>query len=164
MMHIKLKNKKLHFSNYKIKCAIGKRGISRKKKEGDGCTPKGAFKFKYLLYRKDRIFKIRSHLKKIVIKKNMGWCDDSSSNSYNKLIKFPFIYSAEKLYRKESIYDVILVIDYNLKPIVKDKGSAIFLHIAKKNFSSTKGCVAISKKNMKLLLTFINKKTKLIIS
>jgi len=163
-MHIKLKNKKLHFSNYKIKCAIGKRGISRKKKEGDGCTPKGAFKFKYLLYRKDRIFKIRSHLKKIVIKKNMGWCDDSSSNSYNKLIKFPFTHSAEKLYRKESIYDVILVIDYNLKPIVKDKGSAIFLHIAKKNFSSTKGCVAISKKNMKLLLTFINKKTKLIIS
>jgi len=163
-MHIKLKNKKLHFSNYKIKCAIGKRGISRKKKEGDGCTPKGAFKFKYLLYRKDKIFKIRSHLKKIVIKKNMGWCDDSSSNSYNKLIKFPFIHSAEKLYRKESVYDVILVIDYNLKPIVKGKGSAIFLHIAKKNYSSTKGCVAISKKNMKLLLTFINKKTKLIIS
>ena len=164
MMHIKLKNKKLHFSNYKIKCAIGKRGISRKKKEGDGCTPKGAFKFKYLLYRKDKIFKIRSHLKKIVIKKNMGWCDDSSSNSYNKLIKFPFIHSAEELYRKESVYDVILVIDYNLKPIVKDKGSAIFLHIAKKNYSSTKGCVAISKKDMKLLLTFINKKTKLIIS
>ena len=163
MMHIKLKNKKLHFSNYKIKCAIGKRGISRKKREGDGCTPKGAFKFKYLLYRKDKIFKIRSHLKKIVIKKNMGWCDDSSSNSYNKLIKFPFIHSAEKLYRKESIYDVILVINYNLKPIVKDKGSAIFLHIAKKNYSPTKGCLAISKKDMKLLLTFINKKTKLII-
>ena len=163
MMHIKLKNKKLYFHNYKVKCALGKRGISRKKKEGDGCTPKGAFKFKYLLYRKDKIFKIRSHLKKIVIKKNMGWCDDSSSNSYNKLIKFPFTHSAEKLYRKESIYDVILVIDYNLKPIVKDKGSAIFLHIAKKNYSSTKGCVAISKKDMKLLLTFINKKTKLII-
>ena len=163
MMHIKLKNKKLYFSNYKIKCAIGKRGISRKKREGDGCTPKGVFKFKYLLYRKDKIFKIRSRLKKIVIKKNMGWCDDSSSNSYNKLIKFPFIHSAEKLYRKESIYDVILVINYNLKPIVKDKGSAIFLHIAKKNYSSTKGCIAISKKDMKLLLTFINKKTKLII-
>ena len=163
-MHIFIKNKKLFLDDYKIKCAIGKRGISRKKKEGDGCTPKGAFKFKYLLYRKDKIFKIRSHLKKIVIKKNMGWCDDSSSNSYNKLIKFPFTHSAEKLYRKESIYDVILVIDYNLKPIVKDKGSAIFLHIAKKNYSSTKGCVAISKKDMKLLLTFINKKTKLIIS
>ena len=164
MMHIKLKNKKLYFGEYKVKCAIGKRGISRKKREGDGCTPKGFFKFKYLFYRKDRVAKIKSYLKKIIIKKNMGWCDDPGSNSYNKLIKFPFTHSAEKLYRKESIYDVILVIDYNLKPIVKDKGSAIFLHITKKNYSPTKGCVAISKKDMKLLLTFINKKTKLIIS
>ena len=164
MTHIKLKNKKLYFNNYKIKCAIGKRGISRTKREGDGCTPKGTFKFKYLLYRKDKIFKIRSHLKKIVIKRNMGWCDDPRSSSYNKLIKFPFIYSAEKLYKKESVYDIILVIDYNLRPITKNKGSAIFLHITKKNYGPTKGCVAISKKDMKLLLTFINKKTKLIIS
>ncbi len=164
MMHIKLKNKKLYYGNYKIKCAVGKRGISRKKIEGDGCTPKGAFKFKYLLYRKDKIFKIRTCLKKVAIKKNMGWCDDPSSRSYNKLIKFPFIHSAEKLYKKESTYDVILVIDYNLRPIIKNKGSAIFLHIAKKNYRSTEGCVAISKKDMKLLLTFINKKTKLIIS
>ena len=162
-MHIKLKNKKLYFSNYKVKCAIGKRGISRKKREGDGCTPKGTFKFKYLLYRKDKIFKIRSNLKKIVINKNMGWCDDPNSNFYNKLIKFPFMHSAEKLYKKESIYDIILVIDYNLKPVLKNKGSAIFLHIAKKNYSQTKGCVAISKKDMKLLLAFINKKTKLIV-
>ena len=164
MMHIKLKNKKLYFGNYKIKCAIGKRGISRKKREGDGCTPKGAFKFKYLLYRKDKIFKIRSYLKKITIKKNMGWCDDPNSNSYNKLIKFPFIYSAEKLHKNENTYDVVLIIDYNLRPVIKNKGSAIFLHIAKKNYSPTKGCVAISKKDMKLLLTYINKKTKLIIS
>jgi len=162
-MHIKLKNKKLYFGNYKIKCAIGKRGISRKKSEGDGCTPKGTFKFKYLFYRKDKISKIKSSLRKIPIKKNMGWCDDVKSNFYNKLIKFPFVYSAEKLYRKENIYDVIIIIDYNLKPIVKNKGSAIFLHIAKKNYTPTKGCVAISKKDMKLLLAFINKKTKLII-
>ena len=93
----------------------------------------------------------------------MGWCDDVKSNFYNKLIKFPFVYSAEKLYRKENIYDVIIIIDYNLKPIVKNRGSAIFLHIAKKNYTPTKGCVAISKKDMKLLLAFINKKTKLII-
>ncbi len=94
----------------------------------------------------------------------MGWCDDPNSNSYNKLIKFPFIYSAEKLHKNENTYDVILIIDYNLRPVIKNKGSAIFLHIAKKNYSPTKGCVAISKKDMKLLLTFINKKTKLIIS
>ena len=163
MMHIKLKNKKIYFGEYKVKCAIGKRGISRKKREGDGCTPKGFFKFKYLFYRKDRVAKIKSYLKKIIIKKNMGWCDDPGSNSYNKLIKFPFFYSAEKLHKNENIYDLILVINYNLKPIIKNKGSAIFLHIAKKNYSPTEGCIAISKKDMKLLLGYINKKTKLII-
>ena len=94
----------------------------------------------------------------------MGWCDDPKSNSYNKLISFPFNYGAERLHKNKNIYDVILVINYNLSPIIKNKGSAIFLHIAKKNYSPTKGCVAISKKNMKLLLTFINKKTKFIIS
>ena len=162
-MHIKLKNKKLHFDNYKIKCAIGKRGISKIKREGDCYTPKGAFKFKSIFYRKDKIPKIKSVLKKTIIKKNMGWCDDPKSNSYNKLIKFPFKYSAEKFYKNNSIYDVVLVIDYNSRPIVKNKGSAIFLHIAKKNYSPTKGCIAISKKDMKLLLAFIKKKTKLII-
>jgi len=93
----------------------------------------------------------------------MGWCDDPKSNFYNKLIKFPFDDSAEKLHKKKNIYDIFLVINYNLNPIVKKKGSAIFLHLAKKNYAPTKGCVAVSKKDMKLLLTFIDKKTKLII-
>jgi len=93
----------------------------------------------------------------------MGWCDDSRSKFYNKLIKLPFVHSAEKLYKNKNIYDVILVIDYNFKPIIKNKGSAIFLHISKNNYSPTEGCIAVSKKDMKLLLTFINKKTKIII-
>ena len=67
----------------------------------------------------------------------MGWCDDPSSTNYNRLVKLPFILSAEKLWLKENIYDVIVVIDYNLKPVVKNKGSAIFLHIAKKNYAAT---------------------------
>ena len=163
-MHIKLKNKKLYFGKYKIKCAIGKRGISIIKREGDSCTPKGAFGFKYLFYRKDKIYRIKSYLQKIPIEKNMGWCDDPKSNFYNKLIKFPFNHRAERLYKKDNIYDIVLVINYNLKPIIKNRGSAIFLHIAKKNYSPTEGCIAVSKKDMRLLLTFINKRTKLIIS
>ena len=100
----------------------------------------------------------------IVIKKNIGWCDESSSRQYNKMIKFPFRLSAEKLWLKDNIYDVIIVINYNLKPIIKKKGSAIFLHIAKRNYKPTKGCVAIAKKDMILLISKINKKTKIIIS
>ena len=163
-MNIKLKNKFLYFNKYKIKCAVGKRGITSKKKEGDEKTPKGTFTFKSILYRKDRISKIKSPLKKNLIEKNMGWCDDTNSKYYNKIVKLPFRLSAEKLWLKENIYDVIIVINYNLNPILKNKGSAIFLHIAKGNYKPTKGCVAITKKNILLIAGTINKKTKIIIA
>ena len=163
-MNIKLKKNFLYLDKYKIKCAIGKRGITSRKVEGDKKTPKGTFEFKSIFYRKDRILKIKSPLKKYIIKKNMGWCDDPSSTNYNRLVKLPFILSAEKLWLKENIYDVIVVIDYNLKPVVKNKGSAIFLHIAKKNYAATEGCVAVTKKNMIFLLEKINNKTKIVIN
>ena len=159
-MNIILKNKFLYFENYKLQCSVGKSGISSKKKEGDNKTPRGNFKFKYVLYRKDRISNLRTILKKKIIKKNMGWCDDPKSKCYNQLIKFPFKYSAEKLWLKKNVYDIIVVIDYNLSPIIKNKGSAIFLHITKK-YEETKGCVAINLRNMKLIISKINKKTKL---
>ena len=94
----------------------------------------------------------------------MGWCDDPKSTKYNQLINFPFKYSAEKLYRKDNIYDIIVVIEYNMKPIKKNKGSAIFLHITKQNFKRTEGCVAIKKKDLKKIILKLNKKSKLIIS
>ena len=104
---------------------------------------------------------IKTNLKKIPIKKNMGWCNEPNSQYYNKLISFPFFHSAEKLYLKNNIYDVIIVINFNMNPIIKNKGSAIFLHIAKKNYKKTAGCVAISKKDMKKVLSKINSKTKI---
>ena len=162
-MDIKLKNKFLYFNDYKLRCAVGKRGITLRKKEGDKKTPKGTFTLNCILYRKDRVKKLKSKLRKILIKKNMGWCDDINSKFYNKLIKYPFNYSAERLWLNENIYDVILVINYNLKPTVKRKGSAIFLHIAKKNYSSTMGCIAVNKKDILFLVRKINKKTRLII-
>jgi L,D-peptidoglycan transpeptidase YkuD (ErfK/YbiS/YcfS/YnhG family) len=160
-MNIELKNKFLYFQKYKLRCSLGKSGISSKKTEGDNKTPKGTFKLKYILYRKDRIFNIKTRIKKKAIQKKMGWCDDPTSKYYNKIIKFPFSSSAEKLWLKNNTYDIIVIIDYNLSPIIKNKGSAIFLHIAKKNYTPTKGCVAINKKDMKLLINKINKKTKL---
>tara|TARA_Y100001970_G_C14107239_1_gene788847 strand:+ start:686 stop:1177 length:492 start_codon:yes stop_codon:yes gene_type:complete len=162
-MHIIVKNKFIYFKHYKIKCAIGKMGISKKKREGDLCTPAGKFIFESLLFRKDRIKNIKSQIKKKIITKNMGWCDDSSSKKYNKLIKFPFSGKAEKLFLKKNFYDLILVINYNRKPIVKNRGSAIFLHLTDKKFSPTKGCLAIEKKDFLKILPEIEKKTKIII-
>ena len=117
-MHIILKNKFLIYNDYKLKCAIGKRGIKHKKKEGDKSTPKGLFKLKYVLYRKDRVRKPKTALKTKILKKNMGWCDDIRSKHYNKLIRFPFRWRAEKLYRSDNTYNIVVVLDYNMKPIV----------------------------------------------
>ena len=158
-MHILIKNKYLTYGNYKVKCAVGKRGIKRKKKEGDLSTPKGTFQVKKVYYRHDKVKNLKTIFKKIVIRKNMGWCDDTRSNRYNKLIKYPFKYKSEKLFRTDNIYDIILVLNFNLNPVQKNKGSAIFIHIAKRNYKSTSGCIAINKKNLKKILKKINKRT-----
>ena len=154
-MHILINKNYLTYNKLKFKCAIGKKGINYKRKEGDLITPKGKFKIKYILYRNDRV-KISTKLKKRAIKKNMGWCDDPESKQYNKLVKLPFIFSHEKLYKKENIYDIVLVLNYNMNPIKKNKGSAIFIHIAKNNFAKTAGCVAIKKTNLIKLIKEIN--------
>ena len=162
-MNIKIKKYLLLYKGYKLKCSIGKSGIKNKKKEGDLGTPKGSFKIGNLYYRKDRLKKFKCKINKKIIKKNMGWCDDVQSKKYNRQITFPFKYSAEKLYRKDNIYDLFINIKYNQKPVVKGKGSAIFLHIAKLNYYPTKGCVAISKNDFLKILPHINKKTKILI-
>ena len=161
-MHILINKKYLSLNNYKVKCAIGKRGIGNKKREGDLITPKGDYKIKYILYRKDRV-KIYSKIRKIVIKKNMGWCDDPKSKHYNKLIKLPFKYKYEKLYKKENVYDIILVLNYNMNPVIKNKGSAIFIHIAKKNYKKTEGCIAIKKLHLLKIVKEMKINTKIFI-
>ena len=158
-MHIIIKNKFLIYKDYKVKCAIGKRGINTYKKEGDLTTPRGKFKINEIFYRKDRIKYLKSPIKKIEIKRNMGWCDDPKSREYNKLIKIPFKFNYEKLYRKDNIYDIILVLNYNTRPVKKYKGSAIFIHISKRKLAPTKGCVALKKNELKKILTLIKKDT-----
>jgi len=160
-MNIIIKKNLLFYKGYKLKCAIGKSGINNFKKEGDLTTPKGIFALGPLYYRKDKIKFLNCRLKKNVIKKNTGWCDDSRSKKYNKKINFPFSYRAEKLYRKDNIYDILINIKYNYYKSVKKKGSAIFLHLANKKYKPTRGCVAISKKDFMKILPSINKKTKI---
>jgi L,D-peptidoglycan transpeptidase YkuD (ErfK/YbiS/YcfS/YnhG family) len=159
-MHIFINKKYLTYNNYKAKCAIGKRGIGLKRKEGDLITPKGNYKIKYIMFRKDRIRNIKSKVKKIEIKKNMGWCDDPRSKEYNKIVKLPSVYSHEKLYKKENVYDIIIVLNYNMHPIIKNKGSAIFIHVAKKNYKKTEGCVAVGKNNLLKIIKELKKNTK----
>ena len=117
-MNIIIKKNFIFYKGYKIKCSIGKSGVKKTKKEGDLATPQGVFSLGSVYYRKDRNFLNKSSLKKKIIKKNMGWCNDIKSEKYNKQILFPFKYSAEKLYRKDASYDIFIEI-YDIYEIYK---------------------------------------------
>ena len=162
-MHILINNNFLIFDNYKIKCAVGKRGIGFKKREGDLLTPKGTFYPKLILYRKDRIRNLKTNIKKIAINKKMGWCDDPKSIKYNQIISLPADCSFEELYRKDNIYDLIVVLNYNMSPTIRNKGSAIFIHVAGKAYEKTMGCIAVSEKNLRKILLNLSQNTKIII-
>ena len=150
-MIILLKNKHtVQIDNFKFKCCIGKKGLTKYKKEGDFKTPRGTFEIENLYYRKDRIQKPITKLKCIEIKKNMGWCDDPKSKKYNKLIEINKNFTLEKLFREDHKYDLLIPIKYNFKKIIPNKGSCIFLHLTK-NY----------KKDFLILLKLINKKTKI---
>ena len=151
----------LKYKNFKFRCALGRGGIKRKIKEGDNITPKGTYRITKLYYRADRIKKIETLLKKIEIKKNMGWCDDPKSNNYNKQIKIPTRFSYEALYRNDTIYDIVLVLNYNTNPTIKNKGSAIFVHVGNKFYKKTRGCVALKKDHLIKLISQIKKNTKI---
>jgi L,D-peptidoglycan transpeptidase YkuD (ErfK/YbiS/YcfS/YnhG family) len=154
----------LKYEDLNFKCALGKAGIGDKKSEGDNITPRGDFRIIKIYYRKDRLKKLPSRFTLTEITKNMGWCDDPKSNKYNQPIKLPTKYSHEILYRRDNIYDLILVLNYNMKPTIKDKGSAIFIHVAKKNYKKTEGCIALKKADLKYLIKEIKKNTKVIIN
>ena len=151
----------LKFKNLKFRCALGKAGVNEKKIEGDNITPKGTFKIIKIYYRPDKIKKIKTLIKKIKIKKNMGWCDDSNSRFYNKQIKLPTKVSHERLYRRDNLYDLIAVLNYNTSPIIKNKGSAIFLHIAKNSYQKTKGCIALKKEHLIKIISEFKRNTKI---
>ena len=163
-MIIKLKNKDtLICDDFQFKCSIGKNGLKKKKLEGDNCTPVGTFSLGPVYYRNDRVDKPNTKLKTLKINKLMGWCDDPNNTSYNKEIRLNKKIKAEKLYRKDKIYDIIIVINYNTQNIIKNKGSAIFIHITN-NYKPTKGCIALSLNDLEILLKIIKKNSKIKIS
>ena len=160
-MIINIKNKEsLIIDLFKLRCCVGKNGFTKNKLEGDKKTPKGIFSIGNLYFRKDRIDRFDTKLKKIPIKKSMGWCDDVNSKKYNRLVKINKNIKHEKLHRKDYKYDLFIPINYNTNPTVKNKGSAIFIHLTK-SYSKTAGCIAISKKDFLILLKIINPKTKI---
>ena len=113
------------------------------------------------MYRCDKIKKLKTNLPTYIIKKNHICCDDPKNSFYNKILEIKNSNLTEKLWRKDILYDILIVIGYNDGPIIKGKGSAIFLHLCEKNYKPTKGCIAIEKKNMVKLLKCYTKKIRI---
>jgi len=157
-MLIKLKNKDtLIFDEFKFKCAIGKNGLKKNKIEGDKSTPKGIFSLGKLYYRSDRVPKPETNLTTKKITKNLGWCDISNNKYYNQEVSSLKNVNKEKFFRKDNKYDYLIIINYN-KNKIKNKGSAIFIHLTQ-DYKATNGCVAVNENDFLILAKLINKKT-----
>ena len=127
------------------RAAIGPGGIGIKGGEGDGITPRGRHPAREVFYRADRMAKPVTALPLRATRRDDGWCDAPDDPNYNRLVKLPYPASAENLWRQDHLYDLVVVLGYNDDPVVKGLGSAIFLHLARPDFSATHGCVALSR-------------------
>ena len=161
-MTILVKNKHtLQIEDFKFRCSIGKKGLTRNKKEGDKKTPKGIFEIENLYYRKDRKQKPFTLLKCVEINKNMGWCNDTRfPNNYNKLFKIQKKIKHEKLERKDYKYDFLIPIKYNFKKPITGLGSCIFIHLTK-DYKPTAGCIALNEKDFLIMAKLIKKSSKI---
>lgn len=151
----------LYFNEKKFKCSIGLNGISTNKKEGDKKTPAGLFPIRMAMFRSDKINNIITPIDIIEILPDDGWCDEPTDKNYNRLIKLPYSNSCEKLWRHDSLYNILIVVGFNDNPAIPYKGSAIFLHCTNKYYKPTDGCIALIESDITEILALINHKTKI---
>ncbi|MFM7084391.1 MAG: L,D-transpeptidase [Hyphomicrobium sp.] len=144
-------------------CSLGRSGKKVFKREGDGATPIGFFSFEQVYYRRDHLFPPLTSLSLRPIRRKDGWCDTVGDRNYNRLIEHPYPCSAEALWRKDDLYDIIIVLSYNRCPRIKGRGSAIFMHIVRSGYLPTEGCIALKKSHLLLLLHKMGRKDLIVV-
>lgn len=137
-------------------CALGRSGLIADKREGDGGTPIGRFQFRRLLYRADRVPHIETRLPARHVEADDGWCDDPASPDYNRPIRLPHPARHERLWREDALYDLIIIVGHNDDPVVKGAGSAVFVHVARADWSATAGCVAFRREDLLAILAQVS--------
>ncbi|WP_417814987.1 L,D-transpeptidase family protein [Thalassospira alkalitolerans] len=145
----------LCFDDREFRCALGRNGIidADAKIEGDGKTPAGVWRLRYVMYRADRRASPHTDLPVTTISFSDGWCDDPAHADYNRPVRLPFSASHEKLCRKDGIYDLIVVLGHNDDPPIPGKGSAVFMHIARPDYTGTEGCIALAEPDLETVLS-----------
>jgi L,D-peptidoglycan transpeptidase YkuD (ErfK/YbiS/YcfS/YnhG family) len=153
----------LNFGPFRVPCALGRGGVKVLKREGDGATPRGRFPLRAVYYKSRVGMTPGTILQRRALRRNAGWCDSPSDRNYNRPVTLPYQQSAEHLWREDGIYDVIVVLGYNDVPRSKNRGSAIFMHLARSGFPPTEGCVALRPADLKRLLRVVPRRAEIVI-
>jgi L,D-peptidoglycan transpeptidase YkuD (ErfK/YbiS/YcfS/YnhG family) len=149
---------RLRWQGHDVRCALGRGGVvaADLKREGDGATPLGIWPLRQVFWRPDRLATPETGLQFISLTPAMGWCDDPHNLLYNRPVTLPFPAGHEKLWREDDVYDLIVSLGYNDDPAIAGKGSAIFLHVARPDYSPTEGCIACAREDLLDLLKTAN--------
>jgi L,D-peptidoglycan transpeptidase YkuD (ErfK/YbiS/YcfS/YnhG family) len=145
----------LTYGNLNFPCALGRGGRRVGKREGDGATPIGHFALRQGHYRPEGRVRPASAITMSPLRPSDGWCDAPNDRNYNRAIQHPYPASAERMWREDGLYDLVVVLGYNDRPRVSGRGSAIFMHVASKEMKPTEGCVALSEPHLKRLLAML---------
>lgn len=140
------------FGQSAFTCALGPAGIQARKREGDGATPAGRWPLLHVLYRADRVARPVTAMPVDAISPTDGWCDAPNDRNYNSLVQMPYSETAEEMWREDSIYDLVVVLDHNTCPRKRNGGSAVFMHLAREAYTPTQGCIALNDQDLRMLL------------
>jgi L,D-peptidoglycan transpeptidase YkuD (ErfK/YbiS/YcfS/YnhG family) len=145
------------------RAACGRGGVRADKREGDGASPAGTFPLLRLYYRPDRLKSPPTGLPVTPLEANHGWVDEPADPNYNRLVSLPYPAHHEEMWRTDGLYDLVVLIGYNTDPPVPGRGSAIFLHVARPNFSPTDGCIAVTREVLLPLVGMLGSGSKMTI-
>lgn len=152
---------RLSVDSLSMRCAVGRSGMIRDKREGDGGTPVGIWPLRRVFFRPDKLPRPETRLRAVELSPADGWCDAPADRNYNRLVKLPYPASAEDMWRSDDVYDIVVELGYNDDPVVPGKGSAIFLHLAHTDYRATAGCVAVALEDMRALLALVEPGTQI---
>jgi L,D-peptidoglycan transpeptidase YkuD (ErfK/YbiS/YcfS/YnhG family) len=143
--HLEYRDGSLSWPGGTARAAVGRAGVSANKREGDGATPAGTFPLISAFYRADRLPPPVSRLLLRVLSPSDAWVDDPVDRNYNRFVTLPYSGHTEPMWLDDAVYDLLVVIGYNMDPVIAGAGSAIFMHVARPDFSPTAGCIAVAK-------------------
>lgn len=147
-----------------VPCALGRGGVSAAKREGDGASPRATLRPLQAFYRADHGQRPRSGLPLRPIRNQDGWCDSPQDRNYNRPVGLPYAASCEAMRRPDALYDIVVDLDWNRRPAVRGRGSAIFMHVARPGFLPTEGCIAVSAAVLRRLLPRMSRQTRITIT